>query len=79
MGEPYCIRAIDFENVIYRDLGNGYDFEISRLDNRKQSFEATLYIWQTKPEQRIVEQINCISSFEKLVSELEKATKKYLG
>lgn len=78
LGESYCIRVFDLENVIYRNLENGYDFEISGLDNRKQSFDATLFIWQTQPEQRVVEQISNIDSFEDLAAELEKATKKYL-
>lgn len=31
LGEPYTITNIDLEEVIYRDLGNGYDFEVSRV------------------------------------------------
>lgn len=79
LGEGYSVRVIDLENVIYRDLGNGYDFEISGLDNHKQSFQATLFIWQTRPDQHIIEQISDISSFENLVTELDKAVHKYLG
>lgn len=78
LGEPYSIRVIDLENVIYRDLGNGYDFEISGLDNQKKSFQATLFIWQTKPDLHMIEQVSNISSFENLVTELDKALEKYL-
>lgn len=29
LGEEYCVREIDFEPVIYRDFGNGFNVEVS--------------------------------------------------
>ncbi len=76
LGENYVIRVIDLENIIYRDLGNGYDFEISNLDNRKRSFDAVLYIWDNK-NNRIVETISGITSVENLKSVLDSSVQKY--
>lgn len=76
LGEKYSIRVIDLENVIYRNLGNGYDFEISNLDNRKKSFDATLYIWDTEKTQ-IVETISGIHSLEELKCVLDSSAEKY--
>ena len=36
LGDDYTIRVIDLENVIYKALENGFDFEISGLDNNKK-------------------------------------------
>lgn len=76
LGNEYTIRVIDFENVIYRDLKNGYDFEISNLDNRKRSFEARLYIWDNQKDQ-IVKTISGITSIEELKDVLDKSLKEY--
>lgn len=76
LGDDYTIRVIDCENVIYRDLGNGYDFEVSGLDNRKTSFSATLYIWDNR-KNVIVETISDIRFVEDLKSVLERAVAKY--
>lgn len=78
LGEPYKVRVFDLRNVIYRDLGNGYDFEIAGLDNQEQNFEADFYIQETGSQPHIVEKIIGISSFEKLTEELDKALEKYL-
>lgn len=78
LGDPYCVRLFDLRNVIYRDLGNGYDFEIAGLDNKEHSFNAVLYIWKTKYMQNIVETIENINSFEQLTGILEKKTNEYL-
>lgn len=76
LGKDYTIRVFDFENVIYSDLGNGYDFEISKLDNRKKSFDATLYIWDNR-NNKVVETISAIHSIEDLKAILENTLKKY--
>ncbi len=78
LGNDYSIKVFDFENVIYRDLGNGYDFEVSKLDNRKKSFDATLYIWNNK-NNTIAEEIFNIQSVEELNATLDKYAEKYLS
>ena len=80
LGEPYQVRLFDARNVIYRDLGNGYDFEIGGLDNKEADFNATLYIWHTNSySQKIVETIDNIKSFENLSSVLNEKAKYYLN
>ena len=76
LGTDYTIRVFDLENVIYRDLGNGYDFEVSNLDNQKKSFEPVLYIWDNR-KHHIVETISDIHSVEELKSVLDQSVKKY--
>ncbi len=76
LGSDYSIRVFDFENVIYRDLGNGYDFEVSKLDNRKKAVEATLYIWDNR-KNIVIETISDIHSVEELKTVLDKSTAKY--
>lgn len=78
LGQPYKIVTIDFENVIYRNLGNGYDFEVSGLDNRKSSFNATLYIWDNREGHKIIETISNIGSLPDLKNHLDSAAAKYL-
>ena len=52
LGEPYSITVIDSEEVIYRDLGNGYDFEVSGVRAGKETY--SLYVWQTRPHKEIM-------------------------
>ncbi len=78
LGDEYSIKVIDLENVIYRDLGNGYDFEVSNLDNRKKEFNAILYIWDNR-KPHIVETVSDIHSAEELKSVLDKSAEKYLS
>lgn len=52
LGEPYIIMNIDLEEVIYRDLGNGYDFEVSGV--RAGHHTYSLYVWKLEPNREIV-------------------------
>lgn len=52
LGEPYSITVIDSENVIYRDLGNGFDFEVSGVRAGHENY--SLYVWRTEPYKEIV-------------------------
>ena len=52
LGEPYTITTIDLEEVIYRNLGNGYDFEISGV--RAGHHIYSLYVWKLEPHREIV-------------------------
>ena len=78
LGEPYIIKVIDAENVIYKNLNDIYDFEISGLDNQRKSFNATVYVWQLKDSTRIIETIPNIRSLEDLKTTLECITDEYL-
>lgn len=75
LGNEYSVCVIDCENVIYRDLHNGYDIEISGVDNNRKNMKAILYVWEQK--RVVVEMIEDINSFEKLQSVLEEAAFKY--
>ena len=52
LGEPYSLNDIDCEEVIYRDLGNGYDFEISGVHGNNQHY--SVYVWKLVPYREIV-------------------------
>lgn len=43
LGPEYIVTNIDFEDVIYRDFGGGYDVEISGLKHKKK---AVIYLWE---------------------------------
>ena len=75
LGNEYSVCVIDCENVIYRDLHNGYDIEISGVDNNRKNMKAILYVWEQK--RVVVEMIEDINSFEKLQSVLEETAFKY--
>ena len=51
LGDPYVVTTIDQEAVVYRNLGNGYDFEVSGAHSLNGPF--TLYVWAEHPR-RIV-------------------------
>ncbi len=76
LGSPYSIRVFDFEQVIYRDFGNGYDLEVSRLNHNRKDFNATVYVWNTK-KPIVVESFPNIDSFEKLSDTLSEIEAKY--
>lgn len=77
LGSKYEIKVVDAEQCIYRDLQNGFDIEVSGLNNQKKSFNANIYIWQTKNGTQIVEKALNITSFEVLKERLEELSVKY--
>lgn len=48
LGPEYRVTVIDLEYVINRDLGNGYDIEISGVNTAKADATATIYLWKDK-------------------------------
>ncbi|WP_187138309.1 hypothetical protein [Clostridium merdae] len=62
LGEPYEIKVIDMENVIYRRLGDDYDLEVSGLDNNRKTIDADVYVWRKIPGAEIIEIYNSIHS-----------------
>ena len=71
LGAKYSIRVIDFERVIYRDLGNGYDIEVSGMNTTSLRKKATIYLWKNK--KIIVRGLKGVSqdSIDKYVEELK--------
>lgn len=51
LGQPYTIKTIDFEPVIYRLL-DGFEFEVSGLHKRK--LDCTVYVWMTSPHRELM-------------------------
>lgn len=45
LGKEYTVTTIDFERVIYRDFGNGFNVEISGVYNASKNKNATIYLW----------------------------------
>lgn len=46
LGSQYEIRVIDFEQVIYRDFGNGFNVEISGVNHNSSKRNAWIYMWR---------------------------------
>lgn len=42
-GTGYVLKIFDLERCIYKNLGNGYDIEISCISNRYKN--AVIYVW----------------------------------
>lgn len=74
-GDEYSIQVVNSENVLYRDLKNGYDFEISGLNHNSQKVNATIYVWKDKI--RCVETIYDIHSLSRLADTLTELAYKY--
>jgi hypothetical protein len=47
LGSPYEIKTIDLEDVIYRKLETGYEFEVSGITSKK----FIVYVWSVNPSQ----------------------------
>lgn len=77
LGTPYQQKVIDLETVIYRDLENGFDFEISGLNDNKKTFNATIFVWKVS-DRKIVETIKNISSIIELKDYLGATAYRYL-
>lgn len=59
LGKEYRVCTIDFEPVIYRDFGNGFNVEISGVYTTSKTKKATLYLWygEAQPECLIVKTV----------------------
>lgn len=74
LGQPYCIKSIDLEPVIYRRLNN-FEFEISGL--HKHSLNCTLYVWMAFPHRELMGIYKGIKSVEDLKDLLGYCSVKY--
>ena len=45
LGKDYRVTVIDLEPVVYRDLGNGFNVEISGMYTTSKRKKATIYLW----------------------------------
>lgn len=61
LGAEYCEKFIDLERCVYRDFGNGYDIEISGLDNKKRNPKVTIYLWCKKEQAEIVKSVSDVA------------------
>jgi len=59
LGPDYRIATIDLERVIYRNFGNGYDIEISRVNTTSLQKKACIYLW--KDQTRIIKIIENVT------------------
>lgn len=59
LGKEYRVCTIDFEPVIYRDFGNGFNVEISGVYITSKTKKAILYLWygERQPECLIVKTV----------------------
>lgn len=70
LGSDYCIKVIDEEECVYRDLGNGYDIEVCGVRCRRRN-NISIYVWQKEGALRIVESVFGIASLPELKSKLD--------
>lgn len=83
LGDGYGVRRIDLENCVYKDLNNGYDIEISGLDDDAKPFNATIYVWKydllgrKKSAFKIVETTEKVHTLLELRDILWQLEKKY--
>lgn len=82
LGPAYKTQVIDWELCIYRDLGNGFDIEVSGMDNnrRKPIYCPSVWVWDMRPGvDRTVENVRDIKSLPELVRVLDMLSDKYGG
>jgi len=48
VGSDYTIKVIDFEDCVYRDLGE-FDIEVSGCNYKNRTF--SVYVWSKYPQQ----------------------------
>ena len=66
LGNDYIVKNIDLEPCVYRDFGS-YDVEIS---GGYYTRPFRIYVWQTEPYMRIMEQYDMPSNDYRAVSNL---------
>lgn len=49
LGDEYEVVIIDFEYVIYRNFGNGYEIEVSGANTNSKNKPVTIFLWCTAP------------------------------
>lgn len=89
LGKEYRIISMDMERVIYRDFGNHFEIEVSRLNTNKKHPRGKIFIWKDKktvirtirgiPKEQIADRLDEIASlmpvFERAYWTMEEAEK----
>ena len=75
LGDEYRTQLIDFEECIYRNLGNGFDIEVSGI-NSKHECSLTVYVWDMK-HRVITERVSEIADLKELKPVLDSLIIKY--
>lgn len=66
LGPFYSMKIIDLEKCGYRNLGDGFDLEISGLSDKKKKLNCSVYLWKMDRGYIIIHHTHNISSLEKL-------------
>jgi len=82
LGKNYSVKKIDLEDCIYRNLGNGFDIEVSGINLRgSKNICSFVCVWDVSKglnqSARSVEYVRNISTLAVLKSELERLAIKY--
>lgn len=75
LGEPYSAFVIDGEKVVYRQLNDDFDFEISGVRPGKNLY--SVYVWRLNPHREIVGVYHGIRGAEALKDFLGYCAVKY--
>lgn len=75
LGDEYRTQLIDFEECIYRNLGNGFDIEVSGVSSKHER-SLTVYVWDMK-HRVITERVSEIVDLQDLKTVLDKLYNKY--
>ena len=72
LGKEYRVTVIDFEPVVYRDFGNGFNVEISGMYTTSKKKRATIYLWigESSPDCYMVKAVGNIAR-EDIAAEVE--------
>lgn len=74
LGNDYLIRYVDGEPCIYRDLGNGYDIEVSHVakPTKENGYCYSIYVWTNNGMWRVVKTVHKIKGLQELKERLEE-------
>ena len=77
LGKDYTKNRIDFENVIYRDLGD-YDIEVSGGHTKNQLIK--IYVWKKEEQPFIVERHSHLPQDHELIKRLlDDISERYMN
>ena len=74
-GVGYTLKTIDMERCIYKDLGNGYDIEISCANKSRE--KAWIYIWHWEDGRYRVVEVKSDIPHHLLPTMLESIERRY--
>lgn len=81
LGNEYRMKVIDLEQCGYRDLGDGYDLEISGLSDKRKKLSCSVYLWKKDYGYTIIHHRHDISSYshlKKVLDDYAENKEKYL-